>query len=170
MNQLPNTMAGVVLTGHGGFDTLQYQTNLPVPSPRMNEVIVRVSAAGVNNTDINTRIGWYSKSDSAHEDASWSGNPLSFPRIQGADVCGHIVAVGDNVSADRIGDRVLIEPCIREAAGEALIQPWYLGSECDGGFAEYTAVASQHAHTVIVIFLILSWLLFPVRTLQQKTC
>ena len=148
MNQLPSIMSGVVLTGHGGTDKLQYRTDLPTPSPRMNEVIIQVNAAGVNNTDINTRTGWYSKSDCSHEDAGWSGNALSLPRIQGADVCGRIVAVGDNVSADRIGDRVLIEPCLQEVNGETLAQPWYLGSECDGGFAEYTVVSSKYAHKV----------------------
>jgi len=34
---------------------------VPIPSPGDNEVLIRVAAAGVNNTDINTRIGWYSK-------------------------------------------------------------------------------------------------------------
>jgi NADPH:quinone reductase-like Zn-dependent oxidoreductase len=43
---------------------------------------------------------------------------------------------------------VLIEPCIREANGEILETPWYFGSECDGGFAEYTRVAARHAHRV----------------------
>ena len=149
MYQLPKVMSGVVLTGHGGFDKLQYQTNLPVPSPSHNEVIIRVSAAGVNNTDINTRIAWYSKADASHKDASWSGNALNFPRIQGADICGYIVAVGCNISNDRIGERVLVEPCIREVNGEALAEPWYFGSECDGGFAEYTVVSSNHAHKVV---------------------
>ncbi|MCK5621407.1 MAG: alcohol dehydrogenase family protein, partial [Alphaproteobacteria bacterium] len=102
----------------------------------------------VNNTDINTRTAWYSKEDGASEDASWAGAPLHFPRIQGADVCGRIVAVGEEVGADRIGERVLIEPCIREANGQELERPWYFGSECDGGFAEYTVVASRHAYGI----------------------
>lgn len=104
-------------------------------------------AAGVNNTDINTRIGWYSKSEDS-DDASWSGESLKFPRIQGADVCGMIVAVGEQVDASRIGERVMIEPCLTEVYGRELPQPWYFGSECDGGFAEYTKVASKHAYAV----------------------
>ena len=148
MSQLPKEMHGVVLTGHGGFDKLEYLTNIPVPSPKNNEVIVQVGAAGVNNTDINTRTAWYSKSDAAGEDASWSGEALKFPRIQGADVCGVIVAVGKDVNEDRVGDRVLIEPCILENNGETLDQPWYFGSECNGGFAEYTVVTSRHAHKI----------------------
>jgi len=148
MYSLPEKMRGVVLTGHGGPEKLQYQTNIPVPSPANNEVLIRVGAAGVNNTDINTRLAWYSKSDAASEDASWSGQSLNFPRIQGADVCGVIVAVGQGVSKNRIGERILIEPCIRECNGKILAQPWFFGSECDGGFSEYTTVSSNHAYKI----------------------
>ena len=148
MTELPEKMRGVRLVGHGGLDMLDIRTDIPLPMPQSREVLVRVSAAGVNNTDINTRIAWYSKHDGASEDASWAGQPLQFPRIQGADVCGRIVATGDDVDTDRIGERVLVEPCIREAQGRDLERPWYLGSECDGGFAEYTVVASRHAHAV----------------------
>jgi len=91
---------------------------------------------------------WYSKSGGADTDASWSGNTIHFPRIQGADVCGRIVGVGEQVSIRRLNERVLVEPCIREAHGEILELPWYFGSECDGGFAEYTAVASRHAYQI----------------------
>ncbi len=141
-------MRGVWLTGHGGLDRLELRGDIPVPTAGPREVLVRVAAAGVNNTDINTRTGWYSKKDGASEDASWTGAPLHFPRIQGADVCGRIVAVGGEVGADRIGERILIEPCIREAGGQELERPWYFGSECDGGFAEYTVVAARHAYRI----------------------
>ncbi len=136
MTDLPKTMRGVWLIGHGDMDMLDIRKDIPVPVPGTRDVLVRVAAAGVNNTDINTRMAWYSKNEGASEDAGWSGQSLKFPRIQGADVCGHIIAVGGEISSDRIGERVLIEPCIREANGKKLDQPWYFGSECDGGFAE----------------------------------
>ena len=107
MFKIPETMKGVQLTGHGGSEVLQYRDDITVPRPKHNEVLIRVAAAGVNNTDINTRIAWYSKSDNNGKDASWSGNALIFPRIQGADVCGVIVAVGNGVDNKRIGERVL---------------------------------------------------------------
>ena len=138
-------MKGVELIGYGGSDMLQYRKDIIVPKPQENEVLIKVSAAGVNNTDINTRIGWYSKEDNDNSNASWSGNSLDFPRIQGADVCGTIVSVGNKISKERIGERVLIEPCLTEVNGKSLNSPWYYGSECDGGFAEYTVVASKHA-------------------------
>ena len=55
-------MHAVMLKGHGGIDMLVYKTDVEVPLPKSDEVLIRVKASGVNNTDINTRIGWYSKS------------------------------------------------------------------------------------------------------------
>lgn len=148
MTNLPTKMRGVQLTGHGDYDALKYTIDIPVPTIASNDVLIKVMAAGVNNTDINTRLAWYSKQDGDSEDASWSGNSLDFPRIQGADVCGIIVAVGKDVESKRIGERVLIEPCIVRAKGETLASPWYFGSECDGGFAQYTIVDSSHAYKI----------------------
>jgi NADPH:quinone reductase-like Zn-dependent oxidoreductase len=145
---VPTIMFGVWLTGHGGLDQLSVRRDIPVPVPGVRDVLIRVAAAAVNNTDVNTRTAWYSKKESASEDASWSGTPIRFPRIQGADVCGRIVDVGTDVSSERIGERVLVEPCIREADGQELERPWYFGSECDGGFAEYAVVADRHAYKV----------------------
>ncbi|MFT6914720.1 MAG: NADPH:quinone reductase-like Zn-dependent oxidoreductase [Motiliproteus sp.] len=148
MNELPATMRGVQLLGHGGMEMLQFKSDIPVPVPGPKDLLVRVTAAAVNNTDINTRIAWYSKKEGADADTGWSGQALQFPRIQGADVCGFIVAVGEQVNADRLGERVLIEPCLQEAEGETLQQPRYFGSECDGGFAEYVVIAARHAYKV----------------------
>ncbi|MCT7655306.1 hypothetical protein MBH78_12735 [Oceanimonas sp. NS1] len=97
VDKIPKTMAGVVLTGHGGPDKLVYRNDLPVPRPGAGEVLMQVGATAINNTDINTRIGWYSKgvttgtdaatssglASSRHEDASWSGSPLCFPAFRG---------------------------------------------------------------------------------------
>ena len=127
---------------------LKYNQDIAVPTPKAHEVLIRVKAAGVNNTDINTRTAWYSKSDADGADASWSGNALAFPRIQGADVCGEIVAVGSEMNNSLVGERVLIEPCIRQVNGQTLDTPWYFGSECDGGFAQYTVVDVRHAFTI----------------------
>ena len=148
MANLSKMMRAVQLMGHGGAEMLEIRADVLVPRAGVGEVLVRVLAAGVNNTDINTRTAWYSKSEAASGDASWSGQALHFPRIQGADVCGEIVGVGAGVDVSRIGERILIEPCLREAGGQALETPWYFGSECDGGFAEFTTVAARHAYVV----------------------
>jgi NADPH:quinone reductase-like Zn-dependent oxidoreductase len=148
MEKPPELMRGVWLTGHGDFDQIEIRHDIPTPQVSPNDVLIRVSAAAVNNTDINTRTAWYSKQEGAAEDAAWGGTPMQFPRIQGADVCGRIVSVGGEVSPERIGERILVEPCLWEVNGKRMEQPWYFGSECDGGFAEYTVVASRHAYKV----------------------
>ncbi|MCV0429936.1 MAG: alcohol dehydrogenase family protein, partial [Roseibium sp.] len=129
-------------------DMLEWREDLPVPRPGPGDVVIRVNAAGVNNTDINTRIGWYSKGDADADDAAWNGASLKFPLIQGADVCGIIVAVGEGVDPSRVGQRVLVEPSLVEANGRSLDTPWYFGSECNGGFAQFARVAARHAHKV----------------------
>lgn len=148
MNDIPEAMKGMQLTGHGGMENLVYRDDIPVPVPGPCDVLIKVGAAGVNNTDLNTRLGWYSKSNQDSSDASWSGNAIQFPRIQGADVCGEVVTVGEQADAGFLNQRVLVEPCILEAGGKVLDRPWYFGSECDGGFAEYTVVAARHAHKI----------------------
>lgn len=154
---IPANMRAVLLTGNGGFDKLDVRNDVPVPKPGSNDVLIKVGAAGVNNTDINTRIGWYSKAVaeateagaatgiSGAEDDGWSGTAFQFPRIQGADACGRIVAVGSGVDPLRIGERVLVEPVFR---GETRFDVLYFGSEVDGGFAEYACVPAFHAHRI----------------------
>ncbi len=162
MNKIPATMQGVHLVGHGGLETLVYKTDIPTPSPEAGEVLIKVAAAGVNNTDINTRIGWYSKkvtgdTDSGgaggfeevdDDDASWSGVPLTFPRIQGADCCGYIVAVGTDVDPARIGERVIVRNMLRSYVDYRPYECWTFGSECDGGFAQYTRAPACETHKV----------------------
>ena len=155
-------MRAVLLTGNGGFDCLELRDDVPVPQAAPGEVLVQISAAGVNNTDINTRTAWYSKSvDSATEaggadgfaaaqtaDSGWTGEVPQFPRIQGADACGVIAAVGAGIDPVRIGERVLIEPVFR-AAGAGLGEAVYFGSERDGAFAEFAAAPSVHTHRIM---------------------
>ena len=148
MNTIPKSMSAILMNGNGDYDQLEYVKDYKTPIPKENEVLIEVKAAGVNNTDINTRIAWYSKNDNDSKDASWSGNSLKFPRIQGADVCGYIVAVGTNVDKSRLGQRVLIEPSLQKLNGKQLETPWYFGSECDGGFAQFTLISNEHAHEI----------------------
>ena len=161
---IPQRMAAVQLTGYGGLERLEYRTDLPVPQPGAGEVLIRVTAAGMNNTDINTRVGWYSKSvragttadagragfgDERGGDSTWERAGLDFPRIQGADVAGRIVALGAGVPAARLGERVLVDPWIRDAAEpERRELAGYLGSERDGGYAQYAAVPAVNAFPI----------------------
>ncbi len=160
MNEIPETMKAFVLTGHGGMDKLVYREDWPVPEPGPEDVLIKVLACGLNNTDVNTRTGWYSKairsatSDAAtgspnSDDPSWGGAPISFPRIQGADIAGRVVAVGSNAKPDLIGKRVLVDTWLRDWNDPQNLQKCgYFGSERDGGFAGYTCVHQQNVHPV----------------------
>ncbi len=129
------TMRAVVLTGHGGLEMLKYRDDVPVPEPGPGEVLIAVAACGMNNTDVNTRVGWYAG-------GGWGGD-LAFPRIQGADPAGRIASAGDGVDPARVGERVLVDAWLRDRE-----PPAYLGSEVDGGFAEYVAVPAANAHRI----------------------
>lgn len=137
-------MRAVVTTGHGGLEQLSYRTDWPDPTPGADEVLIAVAACGLNNTDVNTRVGWYSKGDGGDE--TWTGTPLPFPRIQGADVCGTVVACGEGAPADLVGRRVLVDPWFRDpAAPDDIARATYFGSEHDGGFAELTLAPAANA-------------------------
>jgi len=161
-SMVSSKMAAVLLTGHGDIEMLDYRTDVPVPAPGSDEVLIRVAAAGINNTDINTRIGWYSKGidestdkggiegfgSIEKEDASWSGTALEFPRIQGADVCGYIAAVGSNVAPSRIGERVLVRNMLRSYVNYRPYECWTFGSECNGGFAQFAVAPARETYAV----------------------
>ena len=152
-------MRAVLLRGHGGFDQLEYREDVPAPLPAAGEVLLRIGAAGVNNTDVNLRIGWYSKAvtdatgapsvgaAANPEDAGWTGDTLAFPRIQGADACGRIVAVGAGIDPARVGERVLVDPILRPGTGAA-DEARYFGSDRDGAFAELTTVPAANARKI----------------------
>ena len=153
-------MRAVVLTGHGGLDRLSYRTEWPVPRPASRQVLVAVGACGLNNTDVNTRTAWYSAGVSGgttgeafaaaeDTDAAWGGKAIAFPRIQGADVCGRVVALGAACDPPLLGRRVLIDPWLRDWDDPLNRDKCgYFGSECDGGFAEYTVIDARHVHPV----------------------
>jgi NADPH:quinone reductase-like Zn-dependent oxidoreductase len=150
-------MAAVQLIGHGGYDRLVYNERAPMPNAGSGEVLIKVLAAGINNTDINTRIGWYSskatastaettKSEFLPADGDWTGTGLAFPRIQGADVCGEIVGIGAGVDKGRIGQRVIVQSCLLSLR-QGEFTPW-LGSERDGGFAQFVSAPSADTYHV----------------------
>lgn len=148
---IPETMTGVCLTGHGGIDKIIYRENLATPKPGEGEVLVKVTATAKNNTDRKVREGLY---PTANEDdvSSFqvSGAPtLSFPRIQGADVAGRVVAVGAGVPTTRVGERGLLDFNIyTDERRDINLTPDYYGHGRDGGYAEYIVVPSAQFHHI----------------------
>jgi len=150
-------MSGIQLVGHGGPEMLIWNDAIPTPIPGRGEVLVKVLAAGVNNTDINTRIGWYSKSvntgtddlgdETAIEEGGWSG-AIGFPRIQGADLCGEVVTLGEGVAGLAVGNRVTCPTNQPIPTEEEPTRFQAIGSEFDGAFAQYCLVCADQLYDV----------------------
>jgi len=156
------TMKAVVTVGNGGYEMLVYK-DVPVPTIDEGEVLVKVLAAGVNNTEINTRLGWYSakvttstdklaKTDEELTEAASEGDggwndATPFPFIQGTDCCGEVVEVKDEKDKDLIGKRVLIRACIRHEGWESMENIW-MASDFDGAFAQYVKIAATEVFPV----------------------
>lgn len=155
-----STMTAVITVGVGGFEQLVLG-EVPRPAAGPGEVLVLVLAAGVNNTDINTRLGWYSSQVSTatnesfvalgdnsmnddradRTDGGWNAT-TPFPLIQGADCCGRVVAVGAGVDEAIVGARVLIRSCMALGREDTRDTEW-LGSDRDGAFAQFTVARAR---------------------------
>ncbi len=144
MNQ-NRTMTAAVTMEHGGPECLEVHDEWPVPAVGPGQALVRVSAAAVNNTDIWSREGAYGTAGDPDAIAGWKGVPLNLPRIQGMDIVGEVVEIGDGVDATWMGRRVLIDPTSRYC-GE--YPEDITGSEVDGGFAEYHRCEQRQLHDV----------------------
>ncbi len=157
---IPKIMKAVVTTGNGGYDKLKYK-DVPVPTPGLGEVLLQVLAAGVNNTEINTRLGWYSASvttdtETAAEaeeqvathkaDGGWN-EATPFPFIQGTDCCGRVVAVGSSEYEELIGTRALVRACMRPSGFDSMENVW-MASDFDGAFAQFVKVPASEVFPV----------------------
>lgn len=148
------TMKAVVTMGNGGYEQLVYK-DVPIPELAEGEVLLQVLAAGVNNTEINTRLGWYSSAITtgtedlttaegetakakAQADGGWN-ETTPFPFIQGTDCCGRVFAVAPGGDKDIVGTRVLVRPCIRPLGFESMENIW-MASDFDGAFAQFVKI------------------------------
>jgi len=162
LSESSNAMKAVVTLSNGGYEMLSYQ-DVPVPEPSDDEVLIQVLAAGINNTEINTRLGWYSskvtkgtEALSEHDteqasaadqlDGGWN-EETPFPFIQGTDCCGRIVAVGSNVDKARVGERGLVRCCIRKNGWGSPENIW-MASDFDGAFAQFVCVANTEVFAI----------------------
>ena len=153
-------MKAVVTTGNGGYDKLEYR-DVPIPVLGPGEVLLQVLAAGVNNTEINTRLGWYSssvnnstqataeieeKQATAKVDGGWN-EATPFPFIQGTDCCGRVVAVAPGEDERLVGLRALVRPCMRVTDFTSMENVW-MASDFDGAFAQFVKVPAGEVFPV----------------------
>lgn len=111
--------------------------DVPRPEPKPGQVIVSVKAAGICGSDI-PRI--------------FQNGTYHFPTIPGHEFSGIVEGAGDCESEKLVGRRVGVFPLIpcmecpacRNRQYEMCMHYDYLGSRCDGGFAEYVAVPARN--------------------------
>ena len=109
---LPATMTAIAISRPGGPEVLVAEQR-PLPQPGPGEILVKVAAAGVNRPDISQREGRYPPPPGASD-------------LPGLEIAGEVVALGDGVTAWKLGDQVC-----------ALAH--------GGGYAQYCAVHESHA-------------------------
>jgi NADPH:quinone reductase-like Zn-dependent oxidoreductase len=128
----------------------------PLPRAGDRDVLVQVCFCGLNHSDLNLRRGSYYGLGTDAGAVGWRQAPIQFPLIPGSDIAGRVAAVGAEASGLRVGDPVVLYPyiaCGRCSAclrGDDHLCPTveYLGSERDGGYAEFIAVPARNAHRV----------------------
>jgi NADPH:quinone reductase-like Zn-dependent oxidoreductase len=123
---------------HGGLDKLEL-AEVPTPTPKAGEVLVRVRAAGLNHLDLWTLNGI-------------AGVKIPLPHIAGSDIAGEIAALGEGVKGWVAGDRVVVNPslwcghCEYCRRGDINYCPEFqiIGEHVDGGLAEFIALPVRH--------------------------
>ena len=139
---LPTTMRAAVLTAPRRIE-LQER---PVTEPDDDQVVVEVTAVGVCGSDVHF---W-------HEGAlgDWV---VDAPLVLGHESGGRIVAVGREVPAGRVGERVSIEPqrperwSAQTLRGRYNLDPgmrFFATPGVDGAFAQYVVIQSHFAWRV----------------------
>jgi NADPH2:quinone reductase len=93
MTTTPSRMTAIGIRTPGGPEVLVSQER-PVPSPGAGEILVKVTAAGVNRPDVMQRRGLYPP-------------PPGAPDIPGLEIAGEVVALGPDTGRWKRGDQVM---------------------------------------------------------------
>ncbi|MCA1012625.1 zinc-binding dehydrogenase [Halobacillus halophilus] len=128
-------MKAVQVTGYGDVDQLQV-VDKDIPEPKSNEVLIKVKACAINNTEIWMREGAYGTGGKS----GWRPEGVHFPRIPGSDITGTIEKAGSEVDQHMIGRDVVVFPFTSsgDEGKEHIAEDMsFIGSEYDGGYAEY---------------------------------
>jgi threonine 3-dehydrogenase len=135
---MPETMLAVVKPEAApGADVRQ----MPRPQIGPDDVLVKVKVASVCGTDLHI-YNW----------DNWAQNRIKPPLIPGHEFCGHVTAIGKNVTTVKEGDFVSAEmhvacgKCYQCRTGEAHIcqHVKIIGVDADGAFAEYVKIPESN--------------------------
>ncbi|MFC0522922.1 zinc-binding dehydrogenase [Pontibacillus salicampi] len=128
-------MRAVQVIGYGDVDKLEV-VDAAIPEPKEKEVLVKVKACAINNTEIWMREGAYGTGSKS----GWRPEGVQFPRTPGSDITGEVVQVGQDVDEAMVGTDVVLFPFTssgKEGAEHISDDMSFIGSEYDGGYAEY---------------------------------
>lgn len=128
-------MKAVQVIGYGGVDKLKV-VRKDMPKPKKDEVLIKVKACAINNTEIWMREGAYGEGSKS----GWRKEGVTFPRTPGSDIAGEIVNVGASVDTSLKGKKVVLFPfrSSGKPGFEHISEDMsFIGSEYDGGYAEY---------------------------------
>ena len=139
-------MSGVLLTGRDQSYTVRGSGRIPMPRPGPGEVLIQILATGVSASDINTRKGWSAESGPP-ETAGWPGL-IQFPQLQGPDLCGRVVKLGEGVTEPQIGARVLCPTGLAAPTEANPMAMRAIGSEYDRALTELGIVPAKHLRDV----------------------
>lgn len=140
--EIPTAMRASVLRGVRNLSVEERA----VPAPGPGEVLIRVVAAAVSGSDVQL-----------YSTGRLRGTPLRGPLVLGRTAAGHIVAVGQGVPSERVGELVALEPlricgeCPQCRLGRYNLcdSATFLGTPgCDGVFREYLSHPAEFAHPV----------------------
>ena len=115
----------------------------PIPEITPEQVLVEVKASGICGTD-HSLYHW--------NEAIANSYKIEFPRIFGHEFAGVVSRVGSQVKGVKVGERVTVNPILYcglcSYCAEGIINVCdnrpFLGTDYDGGFAQYVAVRSQN--------------------------
>ncbi len=132
-------MKGIILTGFGGTEKLEYREDIKEPSLKPGYVLVRVKAVALNHLDLWVRMG------------ALSIKP-ELPHILGSDISGIVEKVGEGVEGIQEGEEVIIIPslscgrCYECQKGDDNLCKSYdiIGLRSKGGYAEFISVPARN--------------------------
>jgi len=132
-------MKAIYIDQHGGLEVLNYSDQFPVPKIADNEVLIKVTATGLNQIDLLVRSGY-------------PGIDIPKPHIPGGDIVGTIAELGSSVENFTIGTRVLVYPLVacghcqlcQEDKPNLCLNWQFFGVHLNGGYSEYVAVPAAN--------------------------
>src|SRR5436309_14322683 len=121
-------MKAIVSHRHGVPEVLKY-ADAPEPALRANDVLVRVKACALNHLDLWVRRGL-------------PNVPIPLPHNPGSDVAGEIARIGADVTAIRVGQKVVLAPLV--SCGKC--------TACQAGLDNHCRQASNRGYMIACVF------------------